>query len=856
MDDATSTRFDVIGLTDCDREPIHLAVSIQPHGCLFVVDRTTMRIVQCAGDTGAMLDVPEPLGATLADLLGNDAAERLAACDLRPRGLSQPGRGCEADLATTRGRFDAVLHDQGNLRIVELEPGLRATPDALRTPLLAVQRMATALDLARPLPDFLQACALQLRDFTGFDRVMVYRFEPDGSGVVIAEARDDAVESFLGLHYPESDIPKQARELYRRNWIRFIPDVEYRPAPLRPRLVPGSDEPLDLGFAGLRSVSPIHVQYLRNMSVGASLSISLLRGDRLWGLVACHHRTSRMLAWETRTACELFGQMMSLQLDARLQAEGYEARLEARSVHQHIVARLVADENLTRGLVEREPGLLDLVKADGVAVWTDGSFAEFGRTPGRAAVQALVRQLNRREPPGLFATDRLAQAIPELRLDPSVAAGLLALSISRNPRDYVLWFRAEVLQSVTWAGNPHKAVQRTDGAAQLSPRASFAAWRETVRGRSLPWTEVEIDAARELRLAISETVLRRIDEIARERAEANARQSVLLAELDHRVKNTLAQIQALMRRTRPDSGSIDEYIEALERRVQSMAHAQGLLSESRWRGAELRRLLDDELRQFESASGAVVVEGARVELVPRAALTLSLVLHELATNAGKYGALSVPHGRLHVSWRREAGRLCLSWRESGGPTVAPPRRRGFGRTLIETSVAYELKGEVSLRFLPEGVACDLAIPLDHVLDADATQAKPAMQDSAPAPSETKRTVLVVEDSLLTALDIASTLEELGYAVRGPASRVDQAMLLIEQGVPDGAVLDINLGDATSFPIAERLAEAGRPFLFLSGYDPRSVLPARFLHVPCVTKPFSDATLRAALGRLFGGAIGA
>jgi light-regulated signal transduction histidine kinase (bacteriophytochrome)/CheY-like chemotaxis protein len=624
----------------------------------------------------------------------------------------------------------------------------------------------------------------------------------------------------------------------------MIPDIDFIPQPILPGRHPATDEPLDLSFAVARSVSPLHVQYLKNMGVAASMSISILKEGELWGLFACHHRTAHRVPCDVRAACELFGQIFSLQLESRLHAEDYEYDLQQRSVHTQMVRRLSEEERLADGLIKHRPNLLDYIHAEGVAIVVDGEYSEIGRTPGQARVQRIVEALNERED-GVFASDEIGTWMPDAEDFVAEAAGVLALSVSRRPRDYILWFRPEIVQDVTWAGNPRKAVIKTEEGDKLTPRNSFKAWRQTVRGRSRPWKSIEIKAAEALRLSILETVLKRIDEIARERARNEERQALLLAELDHRVKNTLANIQALMRHSETDSGTLKDYVTSLERRIKSMAHAHSLLSESRWEGASLHRLAREELAQFEgSGAPPARLAGPDVTLSAKAALSISLVLHELTTNAAKHGALSSPEGRVDLIWElEEGGDLRVAWRESGGPSVAPPTRLGFGRQLIENAIAYELGSTSELRFAPAGVECDIRIPAGFVVQ-DASAEAAAGHETGDV--EGPLTVLVVEDSMITAMDLDRLLKRLGHEVCGPTGRVDQALALIQAQAIDVAVLDINLGNVDSFGIADRLSESGIPFFFLSGYDPQSVLPRRYAEVTCLGKPFDEAQISAAI----------
>lgn len=851
MTEGTPSPNGAVTLTDCDREPIHIPGSIQPHGVLLALEPDTLKITQWAGHLSAVLGTrhDSPLGLTLQEIVGQDAASKIAAAfagsPLRPL----PLKTYEVEIVTPAGPVDAIIHAAGPALIVEFEKARRST-EGVPTTLVTVQKMLAEIGGASSLAAYHQAGADQVRALTGFDRVMIYRFLEDGSGTVIAEAKSDEMVSYLGLHYPESDIPKQARDLYRTNWMRSIPDVAYTPLPLRPVVNPSTGAPLDLSHAVFRSVSPLHLQYLKNMGVAASMSLSIVHRGALWGLIACHNRTPHFVPCDARAACEIFAQVYSLQLESRLHAEAYEYSLRQRSVHQQMVTHLAREEHLSDGLIRHYPNLLDLIQADGVAVWVDGQFAEVGQTPGAAGVRRLVRQLDQREDEGVFSTDRLAQDFPECAGVLGETAGLLALSVSRTRKDYILWFRREVVETVTWAGNPAKAFLKIGEEERLTPRASFAAWRETVRGKCRPWGPNEIEAAQALRLSILEVVLRRIDQVARERAEAQERQALLVAELDHRVKNTLATIQSLMRYTRRSQTTLDDYVESLGKRIKAMAHTHDLLSQSRWRGAELRAMIEEELRPYDGVPGVLSVDGPKLELKPKAALTLSMVIHELTTNATKYGALSVPEGKVSVSWSVTDQILYLRWRETGGPPVSPPSRRGFGRTVIENALAHEFGGGVTLRFAPGGVECTIDLPTDLV-ERQAGDADGAHRDRSAPPEERDGPlrVLLVEDSLITALDVARVLEEDGFEVAGPTGRVASALKMIETERIDLGVLDINLGKEDSFPIADRLREKGTPFLFLTGYDAGAILPDRFKGTVCLGKPFADDALVEALARL-------
>ncbi len=523
-----------LDLTHCDREPIHIPASVQPHGALLAFDPETLQVIQAGGDTEGILGhAPENLpGQDLKNCLPRDLERRIKTLLGTEGPIVRPVHAFTLDAHDGR-IVDALVHESSGLVVLELEPIQESNPeDALslmQSMLLRVQQAATP-------HDFCQSMAEEVRRVSGFDRVMVYRFLSDGSGMVEAESRNAGVESFLGLHYPASDIPRQARELYQKNWIRLIPDARYTAAPILPPVNPRDGRPLDLSYSQIRSVSPIHLQYLANMGVTASMSLSIILGGRLWGLIACHHRTPRFLTHRLRMACELFAQMVSSQLETRVAAQDFEEQLRRKRVHEELLTRMSQEGDLAQGLIRCRPNLLDYIPAEGVGLWFDGVYTELGATPRADQIAALVAWLNNTAADGIYHTDRLPLVYPPAREFAEVASGIMALSVSKFPRDYVLWFRPEAIRTLTWAGNPSKPVTSGPNGDRLSPRTSFEAWRESVRHHSQRWRNVDLEAAHTLRVSLLEVVLKRIDLVAREREEARAKQEALAIELDRRLE--------------------------------------------------------------------------------------------------------------------------------------------------------------------------------------------------------------------------------------------------------------------------------------------------------------------------------
>ncbi len=742
--------------------------------------------------------------------------------------------------------------------ILELEPQRPLPTDDV---LDLVHSMIGQLQPAERLDSLLQSLADQIQQITGYERVMVYRFRDDDSGHVVAERRSsEAVPSYLDLHYPASDIPAQARELYRRSWIRYIPDAVYTPAPLFPTLNPNTGQPLDLSWSRLRAVSPIHLEYLANMGVRSSMSLSLMVGSRLWGLIACHAAAPLYLSGRLRLALEVFAQLASLHLNSTLELADANERIHVRDVHNHLT-RAMSQHGLADALIGARPNLLDYIHAGGVVVRVEGKNFTLGQTPNDDQLNALVEWLNQTQPEGVYYTDRLAKILPPAETMLDRAAGLLALSVSRDPRDYVLWFLPEVVSTVTWAGDPRKPVTSGPFGDRLSPRKSFAAWQETVTGRSRPWRTGEIDAAKLLRTTVLEVVLHRVDQSYREQEKARTQQTLLMNELDHRVKNTIATIQSLVRLSSKSADDLVSFTSAIEKRLQSMSKAHSLLSASCWESASLRTIVSDEIaaQQFRP-EGTFLVEGGDYALEPRTALSFALVLHELVTNAVKHGSLSGDRGKVSLSWSEVAEDkkkwLAFDWIERDGPPVRPTRRRGFGRTLLERVFAEDVSGKVALAMEPEGVRCLIHIPFDRVVKV-ATSAEPGPDrgHAAPAPpaagSLAGIRVLLVEDDGLIATDVVDILEAAGAIIVGPFARLGAGLGAAVDENFDVALLDVNLNGRPSWPIATLIAERNIPIVLSTGYSDAFARPAALTGLAVVSKPYDSALLLRELQQAIG-----
>lgn len=560
--------FGAADLTNCDREPLHIPGSLQPHGALLAIDPNDFRIVHAGGDSVRLLGLaPEALSGQPASItLSAHQLARLRELLDSGRQLARPAPAfCITDRPDGL-MVDAVVHRVAGLLLLEFEARGASDPDDT---LDLVQDMIRHAQEAETVAGFCDAVAAEIRSVSGFDRVMIYRFLPDGTGVVIAESRDPEVESFLGLHYPATDIPVQARALYLKNWSRMIPDARYAPAPIIPPCSPLDGRPLDLSQSVLRSISPLHRQYLANMGVVASMSLSLIIGGQLWGLIACHHRGPRQLSQRLRAACELFAEITSSNIEMKAAAEDFAAAMQSNGIHQELVARMSQEPDLAQGLIRYRPNLLDFIPAGGIGLWIEGRLTTFGKTPRPEEIEVLVAWLNAAAHEGVFHTDCLPLLYPPAEAFAEFAGGILALSVSRVPRDYVLWFRPELIRTVTWGGNPEKPVEPGPDGDSLTPRTSFAAWQQLVRLHCSPWLNSEVEAARRLRVSLLEVVLYRIDQIAQEREATRLLQAKLTQELDRRLVEWQQAAKDLAQESKRRAEAEGELSEILHRTVEN-----------------------------------------------------------------------------------------------------------------------------------------------------------------------------------------------------------------------------------------------------------------------------------------------
>jgi len=853
----TDVNFGAVDLTNCDREPIQIPGSIQPHGAMLVVHPDRFTLLYASQNARALTGYDGPLdrGTPLTRILGEEAVHQIRNACAKSGGGEIAGVELGLRLGHRGDPVDVIAHCYKERVLVELEPaadGGKNSKEALDLTHALVRRLGVETELE----SLAAAGARLVRTMLGYDRVMIYQFLHNGAGRVVAEAKKPGLRSFMGQHFPASDIPAQARRLYELNTIRMIGDAGYTPVPLEPAVAPG-EEPVDMSFAQLRSVSPIHCEYLQNMGVHASMSISILVDGALWGLIACHHDSPRIVPLALRIGAELFGHYFSLQVSVAERRAHIVASSLARERLDKILLGLSVDETLLEGLRDHLDDFTALFDCDGVGIWAEDRWASSGLAPSEAEAEALVRFLAgeeedhpRSEPAmlGLWHTQDLRHATGLDGFGEAVA-GALAIPLTSTPRDYLIVFRSEEAHRIEWAGEPTLKRLSTPNGDRLTPRGSFETWREEVRGQCKPWTETDLSGADTVRTYLRDVFLKQNEISAEERARLEHRRRMLNDELNHRVKNIITVIKSIAMQTGAHAETVADYSESLEGRLRALAfaHDQSLSSAV---GGDLSTLIEAEAGLHRHGPGAdrVAASGEKIRLNDRAFGVLALVIHELMTNAAKYGSLSVPEGRLDISWSfSKAGGCELRWTETGGPAVTPPTREGFGSKLIQTTMVYDLGGRADIAYPPSGMTARLVIPAKHVSLVGASEAEgEAAAEEPEIENLSGMSILLVEDQALVALDTEALLRRLGAEDIRLSPDAAHAAQTLESFRPDAAILDFNLGEGTSEAVADHLVALGVPFVFATGYGDSVMIPDHLSAVPIVRKPASEASVSTQL----------
>ena len=536
-------------LQQCAREPIHTPNCIQPHGLLFVTFESSDEVVQVSENVVQYMgmEAQDCIGKNLKDIIG---ADNLATINQAIR---------EADLAPYKFTsvtladkpYDAVVHFSSHHKVIEFEPKIvTSDKDVLQQVYEDLRNYSIEAQQAHEIESLYKLIVGHVRKITGFDRVKLYKFDESWNGSVVGESRADFMPSYLGLHFPASDIPEQARRLYSINYLRLIPDIRYKPSPLYPQFIESAGKPLDMSHSILRSVSPVHIQYLENICVGASMSISIMQDNKLWGLIACHHKTSLYLQHSIRVLCEIIAHIFSAKLTTIRRAHD-NRRQELRRLLIDKLSSTSGMNSFELTITRNSEVAMQAMDADGIAIFSDGKFWYFGETYDSECVEKLAGWYRKYGNKSVVHTSYVGDYFKHDADLKDLTGGALFAPIGMYSDDIAIWFRKARVKSVNWAGNPEKPVEQTRAGYRLTPRSSFELWQTTVKGHSKNWSFMDIETAESIAQIILENSKIRAD-------MANRAKTDFLSHMSHELRTPLGAIISIIQVLNRDANLTQE----------------------------------------------------------------------------------------------------------------------------------------------------------------------------------------------------------------------------------------------------------------------------------------------------------
>ena len=758
------------------------------------------------------------------------------------RNSKLPQRHYGIELCDGGQLLDVAARLSGDNIVIDIEhhmPQQRIMVSESLQPAIDSIRQAGTIDIK------CQQAVKALADITGYDRVLVYRLTHDGSGSVITETAVDGMASILGLHYPATAITKQARNHYCRNLVHFIVDIDDESIPVTP-LVNDACPAIDLGVSELMASSPAHLAYLRSMGISAKLSVAIIVEGQLWGLLACQHRSPMLVNPEVRSAAKMIGQFLGLSINELERARDRVEQEQSKWVHDKIMVELAKGEQIENSLDAIANIARTALDFDSVICWAGNKYSVIGESLTLNEFLPLLDVIQQLKTDKIYATSQLSTLLPSAVEHADRVAGILVLPLSRQSHDYLLFCRKAVPRSIVWASNPMAEEEQP-----AAPHGQFSTWEEHSHDKALPWQPQELRAAEALRLTMLEVVLRMKDQAAQNQEAARKQQDILIAELNHRVRNILQLIRNLVVQSNDGIDDVEQFTRIVGGRIQALAQAHDLITRKNWEPSSIEELIQKETRAFlGQQADRVSIDGTGALISPQAFTTMALVIHELVTNAAKYGALSNDSGVVKISLKdaRKRG-FHIHWQEIDGPKVKPPTRSGFGSTIIERSIPFELQGKSDISFHEDGFQALPTIPDPHITRVKVKELDQNNTPDPAAPANPEQptklltgNVLLVEDTMLLALGAERHLMKLGAARVFIASNVSNAKHLLDQKEIEFCLLDVNLEGEISNDVAWALHEKGIPFGLATGYGAVDSLLDQFPPTRLITKPYDLADI--------------
>lgn len=486
----------------CGSLPLNHINVIQSYGYLIVLDRPTLKILQVSENITALFDteLPQIINKPLTDFIDTAVIQ-----SLQERFGKKNNEKVPATFAINGRNMPALLHFKADYLILEVEKQQHVGERSFTSVFEEVKYAMAAIERADTIEDVSRAAISELRKLTGFDGMMMYRFDSEWNGTVIAEEKVPELENYLGHTFPASDVPRQARELYLKNPYRLIPDRDYQPVRLYPIINPVTHTFIDLSDCNLRGVAAVHLEYLKNMNVQASMSIRVIHQGQLWGLIACHHVTPHYLTFEICAVCELLSSVISNKITTIIYKENFDIESEIQRRQTALVARVYAEGSLLEGLFnDQDNNLMHLFSASGATAIIEGQTTSIGQVPHEDFMNDMVLWLQSKQINQVYASDSLPELLEDAVPYADKASGILILPIDGAKGDYLICFRPEVIQTIKWGGDPNQTINFEADGKNYHPRNSFKIWQQTVNHTSVAWSKQELEAAQSMRSFIYE----------------------------------------------------------------------------------------------------------------------------------------------------------------------------------------------------------------------------------------------------------------------------------------------------------------------------------------------------------------
>ncbi len=826
-------------MANCETIPIHDIGYIQSCGALIAIDVDTEVIVTASENVLEWIDTDqsEILGLKFTDLLTPEIVHQCN--NALAHSTIETQREYIGSLESKKKNSEIYGHVRKNRLILEFQPKDQSSGTNLET-LDRVHRIISRLGQMKEEEPLLEQVVVELRAISGFHRVKAYRFLSDGAGEVVAESREPNIDSFLGLRFPAFDIPESARRLYESTPIRIIPSVSSEQVNLKS--IDQEQDALDMSLALFRGLVPVHMIYLKNMGVEASLSLPITVNGKMWGLFAFHHYNERMLDSARLAALELLGGSISLILNTIIHLQRTKNMEECNRVASEL---FVPDESalgFSSYWATANSSLATLINCDGVALLSKDRYDTYGSCLDSGQLEKLCDYLDTlyentstdNRPIGI---DSLESIIPFQ--DFGDLAGVLVIPKPGKSYDYLFYFRKDASKVVRWAGEPSKNVSTSDEGIRLNPRASFAEYQDSKIKTSDAFSNEDLAVAELLRNALS-----RVLATITVQSQHRERLGLVIRELNHRVRNMLALIGSIITQSKGSSHNVEEFVKTLELRLLALSETQKLLTEYDWQQVDIHVLFDHALIPYHDFLGnQLVIKGPSISLFPGLASLLALIMNELASNASKYGALSDSNGRVELTWNYKSKMLNIRWEESNGPKVMKPTRHGFGTTLIKEALEYEFNAICALDFHPEGVQANFKIPLETGEVVVGSKIKPVRVEPRKVGSFV---ALILEDDYIISKEMESHLKDLGAIRVDAVPSIEAAKNCLLKSDYDIAFLDANIRGEFSIGIANILEEKGIPFAFATGFGSKDQELKNTACIEVLSKPVSKAHLYSVL----------